>query len=179
MKHKINILLTRFPDNGSKVISFFKKTFYTHVSIGLEEDLNTFYSFVWKGFIVEKVTRYIKPDKEPYPCRMYELEVSENTYEAIKNILFDFESNKSIYHYAKLGVVLGVIRIPLKQKNRYFCSQFVAEVLGRSKAIQLKKDSVLYFPGDFNKLTEASLTFQGNLRDFVNRYGLSTATICV
>lgn len=62
MKYKINILLTRFPDNGSKAISFFKRSFYTHASIGLGEDLNTFYSFVWKGFLVEKVTRYVKPD---------------------------------------------------------------------------------------------------------------------
>ena len=88
-----------------------------------------------------------------------------------------FETNKSIYQYAKLGVALGIIHIPLKQENRYFCSQFVAEVLGRSRAIQLKKDSALYFPGDFNKLSEAVLVFQGNLRDYIRHYELRPAAV--
>lgn len=177
MKNKINILLTRFPGNASKIICFFKRSFYTHVSIGLDEDFNTFYSFVWKGFRVEKITRYVKPDQDPYPCRLYEMDVSENTYDTIKNILYDFESNQTLYHYAKWSVVFGMLRIPLKQKNRYFCSQFVAEVLERSRAIQLKKNSNFYFPCDFGKLTELSLIFQGNLRDYVNHYGLSAAAI--
>ena len=177
MKNTINILLTRFPDNGSKAIGFFKNSFYTHASVGLDEDMNTFYSFVWKGFLVEKITKYVRSDRTPYPCRMYELEVSKKTYAAIKKTLLEFETNKSIYQYAKLGVVLGIIRIPLKQNNRYFCSQFVAEVLGRSRAIQLKKDSALYFPGDFNKLSEAVLVFQGNLRDYIRHYELRPATV--
>lgn len=54
---KIYILFTRFPDNGSKVIEALTGCYYPHASIGLEEDWNTFYSFVTKGFIVEKITR--------------------------------------------------------------------------------------------------------------------------
>lgn len=53
-KKKIYILLTRFPDNDSKTIEFLTNSFYTHASIGLEDDLNTFYSFVTKGFMIEK-----------------------------------------------------------------------------------------------------------------------------
>ena len=58
---KISILLTRFPDNGSRAVSMLTRFYYTHASIGLDEDMNTFYSFVTKGFLVEKVTRYIRP----------------------------------------------------------------------------------------------------------------------
>ncbi|MCM1497214.1 MAG: hypothetical protein NC124_01985 [Clostridium sp.] len=176
-KYKVNILLMRFPDNASKAISFFKQSFYTHVSIGLEEDLNTFYSFVWKGFLVEKITRYAKSERTPCPCLMYELEVSEKAYQKAKKILLEFESNKDIYHYAKLGVVLGIIGIPLRQKNRYFCSQFVAEVLEKSNIQKLKKNSALYYPNDFNKLSEAVLVFQGSLKNFIKHYNLCPATI--
>lgn len=51
---KVYVLLTRFPDNGSKTIGFYTNFYYTHASIGLDEDMDTFYSFVKKGFFVEK-----------------------------------------------------------------------------------------------------------------------------
>lgn len=76
-KRKIYILLTRLCDNGSKAIGFLTSSYYTHASLGLEEDLNTFYSFVTKGFMIEKISKYIRPDRDPYPCVLYEMEVSQ------------------------------------------------------------------------------------------------------
>jgi hypothetical protein len=61
----------------SKMVQFFTRCYYTHASIGLEEDMNTFCSFVIKGFRVEKITRYEKPDRESFPCMLYEMEVSD------------------------------------------------------------------------------------------------------
>ena len=54
---KITILLTRFPDNGSRFISLLTGYYYTHASIGLPEEQDTYYRFVRKGFIVEKASR--------------------------------------------------------------------------------------------------------------------------
>lgn len=99
---KINILLTRFSYNSSRAVSFFKRSYYNHASIGLNEDMNTFYSFVRKGFLVEKVTKYVKPDVDPYPCCLYELEVDEEIYNSVKKILLDFEAHKDIYRYAMM-----------------------------------------------------------------------------
>lgn len=47
---KIYILLTRFHGFASKAIRCFTGYRYSHTSIGLDEDMNTFYSFVNKGF---------------------------------------------------------------------------------------------------------------------------------
>lgn len=168
----IYILLTRFPDNGSKFVGFLANSYYTHVSIGLEEDLNTFYSFVKKGFLVEKVDRYLKPDREPFPCRLYELKVSDKVYESIKKIIHEFVDHKSDYSYTQLGVALGLAHIPLVRKNQYFCSYFVAEVLKRSEAMKLKKNSALYFPRDFLKMPETSLIFQGNLKGYTREFAI-------
>ena len=76
---KIYILLTRFHDFGSKMVRCLTGYKYSHTSIGLDEDMNTFYSFVCKGFIVEKITRYVKPDRKPFACQIYELSVTENS----------------------------------------------------------------------------------------------------
>lgn len=167
---KVLVLLTRFPDNGSKVIEAMTGFFYTHASIGLNEDMNTFYSFVCKGFIVEKITRYIKPDRAPFPCQLYEMEVSEKVYEKVKKMLHSFAELKNSLHYSKLGVVLGLLHIPYKRKDYYFCSQFVAEVLEHGKAAKLRKNSTLYMPGDFRNLWGMRLIFEGNLQSMITHF---------
>ncbi len=93
----------------------------------------------------------------------------------MKSILQDFESHKGIYKYAKIGITLSVVKIPFKQKNRMFCSEFVAEVLKRSEATAVKKNSALYFPEDLSKLPKAVLAFQGNLQEYINHYALAPA----
>lgn len=55
MGRKLYILLTRFPDRGSKWIQVLSGCRYAHAAIGLDEDLNKFYSFKVKGFITEDV----------------------------------------------------------------------------------------------------------------------------
>lgn len=172
-RRKILILLTRFPDNGSKVMEAITGFYYTHASIGLEEDMNTFYSFVYKGFIVEKVTRYVKPDKEPYPCQLYELEVSEKNYETIKQLINFYVEIQSILRYTRIGLVFSLLHIPYKRRCCYFCSQFVADVLKWGSAVCLEKDSTLYLPGDFRSLPGVRLNFQGNLHSMMMHFGLS------
>ena len=44
-------------------------------------------------------------------------------------------------------IVLCLLHIPYKFENKYFCSQFVAEILSRAGAIELKKKETLYLPG--------------------------------
>ena len=46
IKRKIFILLLHFSDIGSLAMQYYTDFYYTHASIGLEEDMNTFYSFV-------------------------------------------------------------------------------------------------------------------------------------
>ena len=109
ISRKIFILLTRMPGNGSKAIRLITRFSYTHASIGLEEDINTFYSFICKGFIVEKITRYLRPGREPFPCLLYEMEVSEEVYQTIKERLNTFIENKNVLRYSYLGLVLGLL----------------------------------------------------------------------
>ena len=172
-KRKLYVLLTRFPGKAAIAIHAFTGCYYTHASIGLEEDLNTFYSIVGKGFIVEKITRYVRPDREPFPCQLYEMEVSEKVYTTVKTLLLECVENKNSYQYSKLGVVLCLLHIPFKRKYHYFCSQFVAEILRNAQAASLKKHSTLYHPGDFRKMPGMRLQFQGNLQGMMGHYTLA------
>lgn len=172
-KRKTFILLTRFPDTGSKAIHFFTGFRYTHASIGLEEDMNTFYSFVVKGFIAEKITRYVRSDKALLPCLLYELEVSEEVYGRIKEVIRSFAEKKELLRYSRLGLVLSLFHISFGRQNYYFCSQFVAEVLKYSGAAYLKKDSELYLPCDFRNLQGVRKKFQGDLTGMVEQFNIT------
>ena len=169
---KVYVLLTRFPDNGSKTIGFYTNFYYTHASIGLDEDMDTFYGFVKKGFFVENITKYLQNNKEPFPCRLYELNVSQKKYDGLKEMLYNFEIRKNTYRYSYLGVITALFHFPFVQRNRFFCSHFVAEMLQRNKLVRLKKNSALYFPRDLNKLPELSKVFEGNLKGYAQNYSL-------
>lgn len=136
---------------------------YTHASIGLEEDLNTFYSFVVKGFIVEDISRYNKPGRTPFPCALYELEVPAPVYEKAKQIIQKFISNRSSLRYSYVGLFCSLIKIPIRPRGQYFCSHFVAELLQRCNATRLKKHSSLYLPKDLQRMNGLKMVFQGDL----------------
>lgn len=165
---KVYILLTRLPDPTSRMIRMITMFYYTHASIGLEEDPNVFYSFVFKGFIVEKISRYLK--KGQFPCRLLELSVTEEVYADLKMILQEFTQNKHFLHYTRTGVVLGLCHISHHWKNAYYCSQFVAEVLEKSNALKLQKDSSIFLPKDFMKTDELQYIFEGNLKEYAKRF---------
>lgn len=170
-KRKLFVLLTQFPGFDSKALRWWTQFPYSHVSLGLDEDMNTFYSFVVKGFIVEDISRYNKPGRMPFPCELYALEVSEETYQAVKKNMLTFVNNRSKLAYTRLGLILTLINIPWRMKNQYICSHFVAETLQRCAAARLKKDSTLYLPQDFPGLKGLRMIFKGDLLRMADRFG--------
>jgi hypothetical protein len=101
----VTFLLTKFTDIFGKFISWYSNGGYTHASISIDEDEEIFYSFSYKGFVIEK------------PKKRHQR-----------------NGNRCLMH------------IPFKFKNRYFCSQFVAEILEHAGAVRLKKKNTLYLP---------------------------------
>lgn len=172
-KRKIYILLTRLPNFGSKFLTLVTGYYYTHASIGLDEDMNTFYSFVFKGFIIEKINRYVKPQRTPFPCQLYEIYVTEEKYEEIKQYINQFVDKKNTLRYTKFGVIMSMMGIPFKRKEHFFCSQFVADVLKRCNVLRLRKPTVLYLPHDLNHLLKGHVLFKGNHASFLKRFNIN------
>ena len=106
-------------------------------------------------------------------CALYRLDVTEEIYEKIKEMIEGFqirvEQYHEQYHYNYFGVVLcllkipRILRIPHYRKNCYFCSQFVSELLTLSGAAKLKKKPSLYLPDDFIREPMLRILFQGSL----------------
>lgn len=167
---KLYVLFTQYPGRDAKLLMWRTKFPYTHASVGLEEDMDTFYTFISKGFLVEKITRYEKPDRPSFPCALYEIDVSEETYNRVKEKVLSFKENKANLKYSTLGLVGSFIGIPFKRENHYFCSQFVAEILQECGIVKLKKRSSLYLAKDISKLEELKLVFEGTHLSYVDKF---------
>jgi len=165
----VYVLLMRYPDTFSRIFRFFTRMRFSHASIGIGGANGPFFSYVLKGFRRELPERYPTFNSREIPCRLYKLEVSEETYEKAKKALAVHEKKSKLlgFRYTVVGVILSILRIIYKRNNRYFCSQFVSELLEQVSAVPLQKHSALYLPDDFTKMQELDLCFTGNISEMV------------
>ena len=142
----ITVLLTKYSDPFSKWISFVGKG-YSHASLSIDESEEIFYSFNRKGFVTEKVKKY-RPRTREEDSVCIRMQVPLKTYDNIKEQVDDFILHKKDYKYSLLGVFLCIAHIPYKTKNKYFCTQFVTEVLLKAGAVDLDKKETLFLPSE-------------------------------
>lgn len=142
----ITVLLTKYSDWISNLVYYIGGRGYTHASLALEEDENTFYSFNYRGFCVETLEKHRRRGVKK--SLSYQLKVPDDAYETMKIMIERLKSNRSEYQYTRIGVLFCAVRIPFKWKKHYFCSQFVAEMIAGSGAVRLKKKPQLYLPND-------------------------------
>lgn len=142
----ITVLLTKYSDWISNLVYYISGHGYTHASLSLGEDENTYYSFNYRGFCVETL------DKHRYrgvkKSLSYQLRVSDETYEKMRERIEQFKIHKEDFQYTRIGLLFCVLRIPFRWEKHYFCSQFVAEILSGSGGIELKSKPQLYLPNN-------------------------------
>jgi len=145
----VRILFTRYYDILAIFLHLISKRGYTHASISLEEDGEFFYSFNGKGF------RREYPHRHPISksTRAIKLEIPVEAFEKIKARIQEIEEKREEFSYSKLGVLCCLLGIDYKDKasRKYFCSQFVAEMLLLSDSVRLKKKPCLYTPNQLFK----------------------------
>jgi len=145
---QIVILLTKYSDLFSKLICGISKNKYSHASICIDEQEEIFYSFNKRGFVIEKPKKRF-PKTRVAGSAIIRMRVPESTYDLIKKEVECFVEKRKTYSYSKFGVFLCILGIPHKFEDKYFCSQFVAELLQKTGAARLYKKECLFFPGQF------------------------------
>ena len=117
------------------------------------------------GFIVENTKEFVFAKYPDCLCSVYSLDVSDEVYENMKEILSVFFSNKDKYRYNFLGAIPLRLGIKWNRKYHFTCSQFVAFVLQKSGAVKLPKHYSLMMPNDFLTIKEISLVYKGKIGD--------------
>ncbi len=161
---KVYVLLTQHDDRLSRIIKKATRADYNHVSIGIVDNYEQFYTFNQTyGFYIEHPTKIYTDRKRERKCCLYFAEISDESYLELFDILNQFVRNSKNYKYTLFGLIMCFFRISYHRKNTYFCSQFVAELLQKSGAINLKKKPSLIMPNDFTNINQLKLRFIGTL----------------
>lgn len=167
----IYLLLTRSETYFSRLIHHFTDGEYTHASLGLEGPGGPFYSFARKnprralpaGLIREQADSGFFSLHPNIPCCLYELEVSEDTYQFLCRRLEVMYRNRERYHYSLLGTLTCFLGLPFARRHHKFCSEFVAEMLRESGAVELDRAPAMTRPMDFCKLEDLRPIHRGRV----------------
>lgn len=154
----IAVVLTRYKDPLSQLVYFLNGGGYTHVSLSLDEDMATMYSFNFKGFVRETAAKFKRHGI--HTAKSYQLRVSDRAYAQLKQRIGQFEAHRQQYRYSLFGVFCCYFHIPYKAEGRYFCSQFVAESLSSARAVPLRRKPALYLPNQLMRELGRSLQLQ-------------------
>ena len=141
--YTIEVLLTQYKDTLSKFIYYITGRGYTHASIAVDEAEDAYYSFNKDGFRIEHPKRHKDIIKKSIS---YKLEVTKEEHSKIVELINEFQEKRFSWRYSLRGVFLCKMGIAHKFEWRYFCSQFVAELLQKAKVLNLKENASLYFP---------------------------------
>lgn len=179
----IYVLLT---DTGSwftRLIKMFTRAPYNHASLALDSNLQDVYSFGRKhahnpfiaGFVKEDVyvgTFRHFPDTR---CVLLRISVTEQQREDMIQIIREFENKKSNCRYNLIGLVALYLQLNIKQKDAYFCSQFVSEIIRRSGIELWERPSTQLTPNDFFNHEKLEDVYEGFLYDYplLNRHKLA------
>ncbi len=171
----IYILLTRSETIVSRLVHLVTADAYTHVSISFDQSLQPLYSSSRKNgrtvFPAGPCTESFYKgyySRHPFiPCALYELQVSDESYAAAKREVEGIIARSNEYRFNIIGLFLCRMNVPYHRKTHFFCSQFVSEILTRSHALELPKDTSLMRPIDYTTLPELHCKFRGRIFELV------------
>lgn len=173
----IYILLTRSGTLLSKLVYAVTGASYTHASMAFDEELDCLYSSTRKnGYTMfpagpskEYLNKGVFRLRGDDPCALYALEVTDEAYVRARRRAEHMMARGELYRFNTLGLILCALHIRWQRRRHYFCSQFVSEVLEKSGAMELPKDSTLMHPNDYAQLPQLKCLYEGCLADLPQR----------
>ena len=169
---KIYLILTHTGTTLSTIIKCYTKDEFSHVSIALDKELNTMYSFgrlrpnnpFIGGFVHEGIDFGTFKRFKNTQSEIYSLEIADNKYEKIKEEIKEFESNKEKYKFNIIGLFAVSINKKIHYKDTFYCAEFVKYLFEKVKLDNNLPDIIR--PQDFKKLKDIELVYNGKLKDY-------------
>lgn len=170
---KIYIVTTYTGTTMSYIIKKTIKEEYAHVSISLDADLKEMYSFGRKrtyhpfiaGLVKEDINSGLYKIKPKTKCRVYSIEVTDETYELVKKNLKSYWKRKNDFKYDVIGLIYMRLHRSRKRNNRYVCSTFVADVLSQSNINLFDKPFYDITPKEYLDCDKLKLEYEGLLKN--------------
>lgn len=169
---KIYIVLTHTGTLLSKIIQNYTKDEFSHVSISLDNELKEMYSFgrlhpynaFWGGFVHEYIDKGTFRRFYKTRSKIYSLEIAEEQFENLNNIIEEIKKAKENYHFNILGLFAAGFDKRIKREKYFYCAEFVKYVMENAKIHTGLPDVVK--PEDFKKIDRLQEVYYGLLRKY-------------
>ncbi len=126
-------------------IRFITRNRYSHVTISLDRDLHTMYSFaryhinspIRGGFVIEQPNRYLYNNQD-VSVKLCRILVSRKEYDRIHGEITRFVANREQMIYNTPNALLSLFGRQLNVKDMYTCLEFVTYMLRYPKILTIR-----------------------------------------
>ncbi len=171
----IFIIISRTSTFLGRVIQKRFNVKYNHCSLAFDDSLEEFYSFGRKrprnfisgGFVCESKNSGFFKCFGNSKILVLRVPVTPDQLAKAHAHVDHFVENRHAYGFSRLGLLFCAVGIPIKRNRKYFCSQFVAEILLQSDIYDFGKSEALVRPHDFLALLEPDrVVYKGKIANY-------------
>lgn len=138
---QIYIVISQTGTLLSRILKQITGAEYNHASISLSRDLERMYSFgrrhpynpFWGGFVIESPRTGTFKRFSETKVLVLSVSVTEEQHAELKEMLDVMWKRRRKYGYNYIGLCLAYFHIVWKQEGCYYCSEFVGELLTKSR----------------------------------------------
>lgn len=166
---QIYILLMHTHTRVSEFVRFMTRYPYSHVAISFDDGCDTLYSFGRRrvssfldgGFCVEQRDGEFFRVFPRADCIVYRAVVTDAQYAAARELVSGMERVQERYKYDFIGTGLRFLGFPVRFRDRYVCSYFVAYILEAAGIHHFARRVWLVNPRDFYALDGFEEIYRG------------------
>ncbi|MBQ9072330.1 MAG: hypothetical protein IJY25_04165 [Bacilli bacterium] len=169
---KIYIVLTYTGTILSRIIRFYTRDEFSHVSLSLDKKLNKMYSFgrlnpynpFIGGFVREGINIGTFKRFKNTKAEIYCIEVTNEQYNKIRQIIKNINLNREDYKFNFMGLVLAGINYRYTRKKCFYCAEFVKYLINEAN-LEIKLSNAVK-PIDFKKYNNLDILYTGVLKNY-------------
>lgn len=169
---KVYLVLTYTGTILSKIIKYYTKEEYAHVSISLDEDLEEMYSFgrlfpyiaFIGGFVHERINEGTFKRFKNTQAKICTIEVTDEQYEKLRELIYTFKTNKGLYRFNTIGLAGVVLKKKIKRKNYFYCAEFVKYALEETGITEDLPEIIR--PQNFGEIKNIEICYKGRLKEY-------------
>ena len=169
---EIYLVLTHTGTILSRIVKFYTKKQYTHISIGLDSELNKLYSFgrlnpynaFIGGFVHEELNKGTFARFKNTMGAVYSLRITDEQYKSIIDTIEYVKENKDKYKFNVIGLFLVSLNKKYQKRDTFYCAEFVKYILETSFKEKILPEIIK--PMDFIQLDNVELMYEGLLNQY-------------
>lgn len=162
------VMFTRTSTIVGKMIRVVTKYEFSHVSLGLTDDLNEFYSFARKnvnnaidaGFVREKRYYFTLGKETKTRVKIFKIPVEDETYYQVRDFVRQTANDKEVIYNLFSLITMPIVH-GIQPYKQYTCISFVAEALAKNGIVKFNKPTYKYTPKELEKILKNYLFLDG------------------